>query len=79
MQEFVVVANREFMENVNVTWNENGTVSYTPKRTIVYVPEMSVGHPEVDIVRVPNIPMLVSIARYFKIENKAYNWLINWR
>ncbi|XP_076618698.1 scavenger receptor class B member 1 [Colletes latitarsis] len=49
---------QEILENQNVTWHNNGTISYIPKRTVVYVPEMSVGDPEKDLVRVPNIPML---------------------
>ncbi|XP_076163556.1 scavenger receptor class B member 1 [Ptiloglossa arizonensis] len=49
---------QELLENQNVTWHENNTMSYIPRRTIVYVPEMSVGDPEIDMVLVPNIPML---------------------
>ncbi|CAK9831565.1 Scavenger receptor class B member 1 [Anthophora retusa] len=49
---------QEILENENVTWHENNTISYNPKRTIVFVPEMSKGDPKLDMVRVPNIPML---------------------
>ncbi|XP_043287176.1 scavenger receptor class B member 1 [Venturia canescens] len=58
VQEIGPYVYQEFLENGNVTWNDNGTVSYVPRRSIVYVPEMSVGDPGLDIVRVPNIPML---------------------
>ncbi|KOC63072.1 Scavenger receptor class B member 1 [Habropoda laboriosa] len=49
---------QEFLENQNVTWYDNDTISYIPKRTIVFVPEMSRGDPKVDLLNVPNIPML---------------------
>ncbi|KZC10300.1 PREDICTED: scavenger receptor class B member 1-like isoform X2 [Dufourea novaeangliae] len=49
---------QEMLDNQNVTWHKNNTISYTPKRTIVFVPEMSIGDPKVDLVHVPNIPML---------------------
>lgn len=52
---------REILENQNVTWNDNGTLSYIPKRSVVFKPELSVGNPVEDRIRVPNIPMLVSI------------------
>ena len=51
-----------------MTWNDNGTLSYVPKRTVVYIPEKSVGNPEIDLVSVPNIPMLVR--KYF------YNFIL---
>lgn len=49
---------QEILENQNVTWHENKTISYMPKRTIVFKREMSIGDPAVDMVSVPNIPML---------------------
>lgn len=49
---------REFLDHSNYTFHENGTLTYFPKRTVKYVPERSIGDPEVDIVTVPNIPLL---------------------
>ncbi|CAL7951820.1 unnamed protein product [Xylocopa violacea] len=49
---------QEVVTNENVTWYENNTVSYNPKRTVLYIPELSVGDPQKDMIRVPNIPML---------------------
>ncbi|XP_066584676.1 scavenger receptor class B member 1-like [Prorops nasuta] len=58
VQEIGPYVYQEFLENENITWNDNGTISYSPKRSVFYVPEMSVGDPEVDLINVPNIPML---------------------
>lgn len=60
---------REVIENHNVTWNDNGTLSYRPKRTVYFVPEMSVSDPKEDIVRVPNVPLLVSVLAFYVLRS----------
>lgn len=54
---------REYRPRENVSFLENGTKIYAlnPK-SFVFVPEKSVGNPELDIVRIVNIPFVV---RYF--------------
>lgn len=49
---------REFLEHQNYTFHENGTLSYIPVRRVEFVPERSVGDPTIDLVTVPNIPMI---------------------
>lgn len=53
---------REYRPRENVTFLENGTKLYAlnPK-SFVFLPEMSVGDPEVDIIRTINIPVVVSV------------------
>jgi len=56
---------RELLEHNNITFNDNGTMTYFPNRSIIYVPEMSKNDPKKDMVRVPNVPILVSRINYW--------------
>ncbi|XP_062873687.1 lysosome membrane protein 2a isoform X2 [Trichomycterus rosablanca] len=63
---------REYRPRENVTYLENGTkVFATNPKSFVFLPEMSVGDPEVDILTVPNIPVIAVMN-----EMKTYSFFV---
>ncbi|XP_054846550.1 lysosome membrane protein 2 isoform X2 [Eublepharis macularius] len=53
---------RELRPRVKVHILDNGTrVSFLNPRTYVFIPEMSVGNPEVDLIRTVNVPAVVAM------------------
>ena len=58
---------REYRPRENVTFLENGTkLSALNPKSFVFLPEMSVGDPEVDLIRTINIPVVVSAACFWR-------------
>ncbi|XP_051866189.1 lysosome membrane protein 2-like [Pristis pectinata] len=58
---------REYKPKENVTFTDDGRfVSAVTPKTYVFVPELSVGNPEVDLIRTVNIPVvtIINMAKY---------------